>query len=278
MPNRYLALAAPALAAPALAALALMVSCKGEQPATAAPDTTSTTQPGVVPTYTYTIVATVPHDTAAFTEGLFIKDGQLYESTGLEGKSDVRRVDLSTGAVVQRRTLPAQYFGEGIVAFGDRLYELTWKNQKAFVYDLKTFAPVDTFTYYGEGWALTTDGTSLYMSDGTARLRVIDPKTFAVQRTIDVHEGNSPYSNLNELEWYKGELLANVWQANEIVRIDPKTGAITGHIDLTGLPLPADKTGHEDVLNGIAYDAATDRLFVTGKNFAKMYQIAIKQR
>jgi glutaminyl-peptide cyclotransferase len=269
MPNRYLA----------LAALALMASCKGEQPATAAPDTTSAaTQPGVVPTYGYTVVASVPHDTAAFTEGLFIKDGKVYEGTGLEGKSDIRRWDLSTGVVELRRALPAPYFGEGISMVGDRLYELTWRQGKAFVYDAKTFAPKDTLTYYGQGWGMTTDGESLYMTDSTARIRVLDPTTFTVKRTIDVHDGPSPVSMVNELEWYKGELLANIWQSNQIARIDPKTGAVTGYIDLTGLPLPADRTGHEDVLNGIAYDSATDRLFVTGKNFAKMYQIAIKPR
>jgi glutamine cyclotransferase len=224
------------------------------------------------------VLAEQPHDPTAFTEGLFILDGQLYEGTGLEGKSFIQRVDLATGQVQLKRQVPAPYFGEGIIAVGDRLYELTWKNQKAFVYDLKTFAPVDTFTYYGEGWALTTDGSVLYMSDGTARLRVLDPKTFAVTRTIDVHDGSSPVSLVNELEWYKGELLANVWQSMQIARIDPKTGAVTGWIDLTGLPLPADKNGNEDVLNGIAYDAATDKLYVTGKNYSKLYQITIKQR
>ena len=139
-------------------------------------------------------------------------------------------------------------------------------------------APVDTFTYYGEGWGLTTDGTSIIMSDGSARLRFLDPKTFTVQRTIDVHDGTSPVSQLNELEWYKGEILANVWQSMQIARIDPQTGAITGWIDLTGILAPQDKNGTEDVLNGIAYDAATDKLYVTGKNYSKLYQIALKPR
>jgi glutamine cyclotransferase len=270
--------------APLALCLLVVAACKGEQAPPAAAQDTTTAAPATpsgaagTPTYGYTLVSTLPHDPAAFTEGLFIKDGQLYESTGLEGKSEIRRSDLATGAVQLRRTLPAQYFGEGIVAFGDKLYELTWKNQKAFVYDLKTFAPVDTFTYYGEGWALTTDGTDLYMSDGTARLRVIDPKTFAVKRTIDVHDGNSPVSQLNELEWYKGEILANVWQSMQLARIDPKTGSITGWVDLTGILAPADKNGTEDVLNGIAYDAATDKLYVTGKNYSKLYQIQIKPR
>ena len=264
-----------------LATLATFAACKGEQ-AAPAPDTVASAPTangaGATPTYGYTLVATLPHDPTAFTEGLFIKDGKLYESTGLEGKSDIRREDLATAGVELRHTVPAPYFGEGIVAFGDNLYELTWKNQKAFVYDLKTFAPKDTLSYTGEGWALTTDGSVLYMSDGTSRLRVLDPKTFAVLRTIDVHDGGSPVSNLNELEWYKGELLANVWQSWQLARIDPKTGNVTGWIDLTGILVPADKNGTEDVLNGIAYDAATDRLYVTGKNFSKLYQITLKQR
>jgi glutamine cyclotransferase len=272
-----------------LAAALALAACSGERPASAPPDTAAgtaaggtatgpTAPPAGAPTLGYTVLSTVPHDTGAFTQGLLFHEGQLYESTGLEGKSDVRRVDLSTGAVLQRRALPAPYFGEGIVAFGDRLYELTWKHGKAFVYDLKTFAPRDTFTYYGEGWGLTTDGTSIYMSDGTARIRVLDPKTFAVTRTIDVRDGASPVSQLNELEWYKGEILANVWNTPQIVRIDPKTGSITAWIDLTGILSPADRTGKEDVLNGIAYDPAGDKLWVTGKHYAKMYQIALKPR
>ena len=274
MPNHKLALAA-------LAAFAL--ACKGEQPATAASDTSqgTTTPPaaGGAPTLGYTIVATAPHDPGAFTEGLFFQDGQLYESTGIEGKSDMRRVDLSTGAVQQRRALPAPYFGEGIVAFGGRIYQLTWKHQKAFVYDLKTFAPVDTLAYYGEGWGLTTDGESIVMSDGTARIRFLDPKTFAVRRTIDVRDGSSPVSQLNELEWVKGELLRErLADTPQLVRIDPKTGAVTAWIDLTGILAAADKNGNEDVLNGIAYDAAGDKLWVTGKYYGKMYQIALKPR
>jgi len=271
MPNRTLAHVALAL---------LLAACKGETVQSAPADTVKSPTPVSTgtPTYGYTVVATLPHDPAAFTEGLFIKDGQLYEGTGLPGKSEIRRSDLGTGAVLQRRPLPAPYFGEGIIAFGDKLYELTWKDQKAFVYDLKTFAPKDTLTYYGEGWGLTTDGTSIIMSDGTARIRFLDPKTFAVQRTIDVHDGASPVSQLNELEWYKGELLANVWQSTQIARIDPKTGAITAWIDLTGILAPADRNGGEDVLNVIAYDSATDKLYVTGKNYSKLYQITLKAR
>jgi glutamine cyclotransferase len=231
-----------------------------------------------VPTYGYTVVATLPHDPGAFTEGLFILDGTLYESTGIEGKSDFREVDLATGAVKRKRDLPAPYFGEGIIALKGLLYQLTWKQGKAFVYDLATFAPRDTLSYYGEGWGLTTDGESIVMSDGSARLRFLDPKTFAVRRTLDVRDGQSPVSQLNELEWVDGELLANVWQSEQIARIDPKTGAITQWIDLTGLISPADRTGREDVLNGIAYDAATKKLYVTGKYYSRMYEITIPSK
>jgi glutamine cyclotransferase len=274
----------PNTKSPLALCLLVVAACKGEQaPPAAAQDTTTATPAapsGVTgtPTYGYTVVATLPHDPTAFTEGLFIKDGKLYEGTGLEGKSEIRRSDLATGAVELRRSIPEPYFGEGISIVGDRLYELTWKHGKAFVYDAKTFAPRDTLSYYGQGWGLTTDGESLYMTDSTARIRVLDPKTFAVKRTIDVNDGGSPVSMVNELEWYKGELLANVWQSMQIARIDPKTGSVTGWIDLTGLPLPADKNGTEDVLNGIAYDAATDKLYVTGKNYSKLYQIQIKPR
>ena len=253
----------------------------GQTPTGSTPGTGTTTgtapgTPAAPATVRPTVVRSLPHDPGAFTEGLFILDGKLYESTGIVGSSDIREVDLETGAVKRKRAIPAPYFGEGIVALNGLLYELTWKDGKAFVYDLATFTPRDTLTYYGEGWALTTDGESIVMSDGTARLRFLDPKTFAVRRTLDVHDGASPVSQLNELEWYKGEILANVWQTTQLVKIDPKTGAVTAWIDLTGLLAPADKNGNEDVLNGIAYDSATDRLFVTGKYYSKMYEIRIK--
>ena len=276
-----------ALPARALA-LALLAACGdtsrgGPTPDTAgaAPQTptggtpTTPAAPGAPATVRATVLRSLPHDPAAFTQGLFFQDGKLFESTGVVGTSSIREVDLTTGGVKRKRDLPPPYFGEGIVAMGGLLYQLTWKDGKAFVYDLATFAPRDTLSYYGEGWGLTTDGESIVMSDGTARIRFLDPKTFAVRRTVDVHEGASPVSQLNELEWVNGELLANVWQSEQIARIDPKTGAITQWIDLTGLIAPADRTGREDVLNGIAYDAATKKLYVTGKYFAKMYEIAL---
>lgn len=268
--------------AAALAAALALAACRGTD-ATRTADTATTpsvSTPANGPAnYAAVVVQSYPHDPSAFTEGLFYRDGKLYEGTGLEGKSEVRRVDLATGTVEARRTLDPKYFGEGIVAFGNTLYELTWKSQKAFTYDLTTLAPrSQTFTYYGEGWGLTTDGESLIMSDGTARLRFLDPKTFAVRRTLDVHDGSSPVSQLNELEWVKGEIYANVWQSMQIVRIDPKSGAVTGWVDLSGTIPLADRTGREDVLNGIAYDAERDKLYVTGKYYSRLYEVRLDRR
>ena len=276
-----------ALAACLAAAVGTAVGACGEgstpQPATQPPTSgaaggNTTPESGTTPVYTYQVVASYPHDPEAFTQGLFIADGQLYESTGLEGHSTVRRVELATGKVLQQAVIDSQYFGEGIAAVGGRLYQLTWRNGKAFAYDRGSFSPRDTFKYAGEGWGLTTDGASLVMSDGTARLRFIDPKTFAVQRTLDVHDGPSPVSQLNELEWVKGEIWANVWQSEQIARIDPKTGTVVGWIDLAGLLSAADRNGKEDVMNGIAYDARKDKVYVTGKNWSRVYEIAIKRR
>ncbi len=230
------------------------------------------------PTFGFEVVASYPHDRTAFTEGLFIHDGRLFESTGEVGKSNIREVDLTSGRVLRKRDLAPPYFGEGIVIFGDKLFELTWTSGKAFVYDWKTFTPTGEFTYEGEGWALTTDGTSLIMSDGTPVIKWRDPKTFAVQKSITVTDHGTDVKALNELEWIKGELWANVWQSDQIARIDPVTGMVTGWIDLAGLLPAMDRVGTEDVLNGIAYDAAKDRYFVTGKNWPKLFEIRLKRR
>ena len=230
------------------------------------------------PVYSVTVLQSWPHDPGAYTQGLLVHEGKLYESTGQEGESSLRRVDLTTGAVQQKVDVARPHFAEGLVAFGGRLYQLTWKSGKAFVYDLATFAVRDTLEYYGEGWGLTTDGESLIMSDGTSRLRFLDPATFAVRRTVDVVDGQSPVSQLNELEYVKGEVWANVWTSDQIVRIDPKTGKVTGWIDLAGLLPRSERTGREDVLNGIAYDAATDKLYVTGKYWPRLFEIAVKPR
>jgi glutamine cyclotransferase len=242
--------------------------------------TPATPAPATGPaSYVAAIVRSHPHDPSAFTEGLFFHDGQLYESTGLEGQGDVRQVELATGAVKRRTPLDKKYFGEGSIVFGGTLYQLTWKSGIAFTYDPATLARrPQTFRYDGEGWGMTTDGQSLIMSDGTARLRFLDPATFAVRRTVDVHDGASPVSQLIELEWVKGEILANVWQSNQVVRIDPATGAVTAWIDASALPARADRTGREDVLNGIAYDAANDRLYLTGKYFNRLYEVRLDRR
>jgi glutamine cyclotransferase len=230
------------------------------------------------PTYTYEIVATYPHDPAAFTEGLFFHDGRLFESTGAVGTSWIREVELTTGRVLRQRDLAKPHFGEGTVILGDKLYQLTWESGKAFVYDWKTFNPTGEFSYEGEGWSLTTDGTSLIMDDGTAVIKWRDPKTFAVTKSFVVMDNGESVSKLNELEWIKGELWANIWQSDQIARIDPTTGKVTGWIDLSGILSSIDRTGKEDVLNGIAYDAARDKIYVTGKYWSKLFEIRLKRR
>jgi glutaminyl-peptide cyclotransferase len=230
-----------------------------------------------VPTYGYKIVHVYPHDPGAFTEGLFYQDGFLYESTGLEGASFIRKVRLETGEVVQQRPLSAQYFGEGIVAWGSKLVELTWKNQIGFTYDLKTFAPTGSFRYPGEGWALTRDDKRLIMSDGTPDIRFLDPVTLKQTGKITVTADGKPVANLNEVEWIKGQIWANIWMTNRIARIDPRTGHVLGWIDLTDMAIVEGTKGGRpiDVLNGIAYDAAHDRVFVTGKLWPDLYEIKL---
>jgi glutamine cyclotransferase len=229
------------------------------------------------PIYGYTVVASFPHDPGAFTEGLFYRDGFLFEATGLEGRSDIRKTRLDTGEVVMRASIPSKYFGEGIIDWKGKLVELTWKNQMGFVYDEATFSPTGVFDYKGEGWALTKNDHQLIMSDGTSELRFLDPETLKETSRLKVTDQGKPIDQLNELEWVKGEILANIWQTDRIARINPKTGHVTGWIDLKGLLTPADQGGRNvDVLNGIAYDSAKDRLFVTGKLWPKIYQIKLK--
>jgi glutaminyl-peptide cyclotransferase len=231
-----------------------------------------------VPEYTGVIVRSYPHDPRGFTEGLLFHNGFLYESTGRLGQSSVRKVVLATGKVVRERNLDPNDFGEGIVIWKDSLIQLTWKTGIGFVYDLNTFAPRSTFHYPGEGWALTTDGSHLIMSDGTDEIRNLEPDTFAERGRIHVTCEGRAIGNINELEWVKGEIYANVWRSNLIVRIDPATGVIAGLIDLTDLVAAAVKPASENVLNGIAYDAAGDRLFVTGKLWPTLYQIRLARR
>jgi glutaminyl-peptide cyclotransferase len=232
-----------------------------------------------VPIYGYRIVRTFPHDTHAFTEGLFYLNGDLYESTGLNGHSEVRRERLDSAQVLQRIDLPDLYFGEGIVNWGQRLVELTWRAQTGFVYDLATLHEQRQFSYRGEGWGLTQNGRWLIMSDGTPELRFLNPDTLAEAGRLEVTYEGRPLHNLNELEWVRGQIYANVWQTDWIARIDADSGAVVGLIDLRGL-LPASKRvpGQTDVLNGIAYDAQGDRLFVTGKNWPELFQIRLQRK
>lgn len=242
----------------------------------------------VVPAFTYDIVNTYPHDPAAFTQGLIFHEGFLYEGTGgqqTESKKDdffssLRKVEITTGKVLERHSLAPQYFGEGIALLNGKIYQLTWREGTAFVYDIKGFKPIQEFRYSGEGWGLTEDGTDLYMSDGTHVIRVIDPETFKTKRTIVVNdERGRPLMQLNELEWVKGEIWANVWQSDEIMRIDPSNGKLLGRIDLRDIVESETKENRRaDVLNGIAYDEAGDRLFVTGKMWRRLFEIKIKPK
>ena len=226
------------------------------------------------PVFRYEVVHTYPHDPKAFTQGLTFADGFLYEGTGQKGESSLRRVKLENGEVVQLKKLEAQYFGEGITLAGDAIVQLTWQAGVGFVYDRKSFERQRTFTYPGEGWGLTYDGTRLIMSDGTDALRFLDPTTFKEVGRVQVKDGTRAVAQLNELEFVKGEIFANVWGTDRIARISPKTGQVTGWIDLRGLLAPHEAAG-VDVLNGIAYDAAADRLFVTGKWWPRLFEIRI---
>jgi glutamine cyclotransferase len=229
-----------------------------------------------VPIYTYEVVNAWPHDRGAFTEGLVYLKGILIESTGLNGASSLRKVDLRTGRVLQEISVPAEYFGEGAAVLDGKIFQLTWRNQKGFIYDLDSLTRIGEFSYSGEGWGLTTDGQSLIMSDGTNQIRFLDPVTFQVIRTIGVFSQGQPLKMLNELEYIKGEIFANVWQTQLIVRIDPATGRLLGVIDFSGLLRPEDRDEKTDVLNGIAYDAADDRIFVTGKNWPKLFEVRLR--
>jgi glutamine cyclotransferase len=236
---------------------------------------TITITPGRHPD-TYQVVHTYPHDSKAFTQGLIFVDGHLYESTGLTGKSSLRMVDLGTGKVLQKVDLTTEYFGEGLTEWGSNLIQLTWTTHKGFVYDRFSFSQVQTFRYDGEGWGLTHDATQLIMSDGTAYLRFLDPKTFRVTRRVQVvDEAGHGVDQLNELEYVHGEIYANIWQTDQIVRISPRTGKILGWIDLGGIIDKSELEGSGAVLNGIAYDAAGDRLFVTGKLWPKLFEIKV---
>jgi len=248
----------------------------------AAPATAGTAQAKVqmaAPTlYTYRVVNRYPHDPTAFTQGLVIQDGVLYESTGLVGESSLRRVELETGRVLAQQAVAAPLFAEGLTAWRDQLIQLTWQAGQAFVYDRETFEHLRTFQYAGEGWGLTHDGTRLILSDGTEHLRFLDPETFEETGRIMVTDRGTAVSQLNELEFVRGEIYANVWQSDRIARISPETGAVTGWIDLTGLLPQSERAGIDSVLNGIAFDAGQNRLFVTGKLWPTLFEIVVERR
>lgn len=230
-----------------------------------------------VPVYTFKIINSFPHDPDAFTQGLVFEDGVLYESTGLNGSSTLRKVELETGNVINIKTLPFRFFGEGIAILNDRIIQLTLKSHLGFVFDKDSFNLTGTVRYITEGWGLTHDGTRLIMSDGTSVLYFRDPESFRVLLKIDVRDNNGSVVNLNELEYINGEIFANVWQTDRIVRIDPETGRVIGWIDLEGLlDEDGEHTEPVNVLNGIAYDEEDDRLFVTGKLWPKLFEIELE--
>jgi len=230
------------------------------------------------PVFSYKIVRDYPHDPAAFTQGLEYRDGFLYEGTGLNGRSSLRKERLETGQIVEQTNLSSEYFGEGITVLGAEIFQLTWQSRTGFIYGRTDFHVERRFSYPGEGWGLTNDGRQIYMSDGSAEIRVLDPRTLAERRRIQVRDGGAPITELNELEWVDGEILANVWQTDRIARISPATGQIAGWIDCSGMLPSVFRSSSDAVLNGIAYDARSKRLFVTGKLWPKLYQIQIVPR
>ncbi len=223
----------------------------------------------------YRVIHAYPHDPQAFTQGLIYLDGHLYESTGLNGRSSLRMVDLDSGQVVEHRDVPEKYFAEGLTNWGNTLVQLTWQTHIGFVYDRATFHLLRSFQFSGEGWGLTQDGKHLILSDGTATLRFLDPNTFKEVRRINVTDHGQPVKNLNELEYIHGEIYSNIWYSNKIARISPQTGKVLGWIDLTGIIPSVELQSNDAVLNGIAYDALHDRLFVTGKLWPRLFEIKV---
>lgn len=269
------------------ALLLIMGGCGGNSSGGPAVVNSNTKPKVVLPVSSYDVVKTYPHDPKAFTQGLVFHNGFLYESTGEYEQSTLRKVEIATGKVLQKYELPDEVFAEGIAIMGDNIYQLSWRERTAWVYNLSDFKLLRELRYAGEGWGLTHDGTNLIMSDGTHVIRFVNPESFQTVRTIVVKdESGRPLMKLNELEMVKGEIWANVWHSeeigkpNHIARIDPATGELKGWIDLSGIS-PADQQGEnsiENTLNGIAYDEATDRLFVTGKNWKNLYEIKLRPK
>ena len=268
--------------------VSLAVGCSGNTTPPKTSTNANTAKPAALPIYGYEVVKAYPHDPKAFTEGLFFYNGFLYESTGEKGASSLRKVELETGKVVQKWDMPREDFGEGIAMIGDKIYQLTWQQGLGRVFNAKDFKLLKEFSYQGDGWGMTTDGTNLFLTQSTHVIKVMDPETFKTVKTIPVmREDGKPLMQINELEWIKGEIWANVWHSEEadilgkpnyIARIDPNSGKLLGWINLAGIS-PDDQGGRdqgENTLNGIAYDAANDRVFVTGKNWKKLYEIKLK--
>ncbi len=246
--------------------------------ATATTETITATPATKPAQFGYRVKTVLPHDRGAFTQGLVFQDGTFYEGTGLYGRSSLRKVTPETGAVTQQKNLPPNLFGEGITIWGDEIIQLTWKSQKGFVYDKNTFELKREFNYPTEGWGITHDDRRLIMSDGSANLYFWNPETLEEIGRVEVRDGDTPIVRLNELEYINGAVYANVWQTNRIARIDPDSGQVTAWIDMTGLLSPEDLTQPVDVLNGIAFDAENDRLFVTGKLWPKIFEIELVQK
>lgn len=226
----------------------------------------------------YKVISTKEHDPNAFTQGLQLVDGRLFESTGQYGESTVRELDPATGKVLRKRPLAKTVFGEGLTLHNKELWVLTWKENTAYVMEPDTFKPIRTHTYKGEGWGLTSDGKQLIMSDGSSELKFIDASTFTVTRTVEVLDGNTPIRNLNELEWVDGEIYANIFTSDRIAKISPKDGRVTGWLDLSGLRRQLQPRGRSEVLNGIAYDSKTGHLLVTGKYWPQMFELKVEKK
>ncbi|HEV7681869.1 MAG TPA: glutaminyl-peptide cyclotransferase [Pyrinomonadaceae bacterium] len=231
-----------------------------------------------IPVYGYEVVHVFPHDSKAFTQGLVFHDGNFLESTGEVGHSSLRRVEMDNGSVVQKVDVPPPYFAEGITLLKGKIYQLTWQHQLGFVYDALTFEKSGQFNYAGEGWGLANDGQSLMLSDGTNRIRFLNPDNFQVTKTIAVLDGKTAVAEINELEYVQGEIYANIWHADRIARIDPNTGKVVGWINLAGLLKPGEVQDEEAVLNGIAYDEASGRLFITGKLWPRIFEIRLTRK
>jgi len=236
----------------------------------------SNTSAEIIPVYTYKVVNTYPHDSKAYTQGLVFQDGILYEGTGLRGRSSLRKVELETGVILNILRLPDHIFGEGVAVHKNKIVQLTWDSKIGFVYDKNSFALLQKFSYATQGWGITSDGERLIMSDGSSFLRFLDPETYKIIGQIQVRCEKGPVEKLNELEYIKGKIYANVWETDRIVMIDPDTGKVTGWIDLNGLLVQEGPTKPVDVLNGIAHDSEKDRLFVTGKLWPKLFEIKLE--